>query len=155
MFEGKQLLVSLVIFSIVSFLTGDACLGGIDADGWKASPELVAKLSQRRSETNYDEQKVPEYTLPDPLLISDGTKVASAQAWKTKRRPEVLELFRTYVYGRAPVGRPKNMTFEVFDLEHYSSSSPRPRILLFEALHMGSQFFSQHSPSFGRLIIFV
>jgi hypothetical protein len=117
MFEGKQLLVSLVIISVVSFLTGDACFGGIDGDGWKASPELVAKLSQRRSETNYDEQKVPEYTLPDSLLMSDGTKVANAQAWKTKRRPAVLKLFRTHVYGRSPIDRPQDMAFKVFDVE--------------------------------------
>jgi hypothetical protein len=117
MFESKQLLVSLAIISVVSFLTGDACLGGIDVDGWKASPELVAKLSQRRSETNYDEQKVPKYTLPDSLLMSDGTKVANAQAWKTKRKPAVLELFRTHVYGRSPIDRPQDITFKVFDVE--------------------------------------
>jgi hypothetical protein len=118
MFEGKKLLVSLVIFSVASFIAEDLCLCGGDGDDWKASPELVAKLSQRRSETNYDEQKVPEYTLPDPLLMSDGTKVANAQTWKKERRPEVLELFRTHVYGRATIGRPENMTSKVFDHEH-------------------------------------
>jgi len=106
MINSKILVVSLAIFSVVSFLAEDLCLGGIDNDGWKASPELVAKLTLRRSEANYDERKVPEYTLPDSLLMSDGTKVTSAQAWKTGRRPEVLELFRTHVYGRSPIERP-------------------------------------------------
>jgi hypothetical protein len=122
MFEGKILLVSLAIVSVVFFAAEDFCLGGIDGDGWKASPELVAKLTQSRSETNYDEQKVPEYTLPDPLLMSDGTKVANAQAWKTKRRPEVLELFRTHVYGRSPIDQPQDMTFKVFDVERRALS---------------------------------
>ena len=67
-----------------------------------------------RAATNYDESKVPKYTLPDPLLAEDGTKVASAEMWRTKRRPEILRLFQTHVYGRAP-GRPEKMTFKVFD----------------------------------------
>jgi len=85
--------------------------------GWKASPQLVEKLMKRRPQINYDENSVPEYTLPEPLVMSDGRKVTDAEVWRTKRRPEILELFRTHVYGRAPIGRPKNMTFMVFDLE--------------------------------------
>ena len=117
MIKRRISLVLFAVFGIIFFLGGNFCLGGTNNDGWKASPELVAKLTGRGSETNYDEQKVPEFTLPDPLVMSDGTKVANAQAWKTKHRPEILELFRTYVYGRAPIERPKDMTFVVFDLE--------------------------------------
>jgi hypothetical protein len=51
------------------------------------------------------------------LVLSDGTKVTNAGTWRTKRRPEILELFRKYVYGRAPKLEPKNMSFKVFDLE--------------------------------------
>ena len=117
MINSKILVVSLAILCAVAFLAGDLCLGGMDNDSWKASPELVAKLTQSRPETNYDEQKVPEYVLPDPLLMSDGTKVTNAHAWKTGRRPEVLELFRTHVYGRSPIEQPQDMTFKVFDHE--------------------------------------
>ena len=117
MFECKRFLVLLAISSVVSFSAEDSCLGGIDDDGWKASPELVTKLSQRRSETNYEEQKVPEYVLPDPLLMSDSTKITNIQGWKTRRRPEVLEMFRTQVYGCAPINQPEGITFKVFDHE--------------------------------------
>ncbi|MCX7012315.1 MAG: acetylxylan esterase [Candidatus Sumerlaeota bacterium] len=65
---------------------------------------------------NYDESKVPAYTLPDPLACEDGSKVADAAAWKAKRRPEILRLFETQVYGRSP-GRPANMTFEVTSID--------------------------------------
>jgi hypothetical protein len=117
MIKSRIFLTLFAALGIISFLAENFCLGGTNNDGWKASPELVAKLTKRGSETNYDEQKVPEYTLPDPLVMSDGTKVTNAQVWKARRRPEILEMFKTYVYGRAPVEKPKNMTFKVFDLE--------------------------------------
>jgi hypothetical protein len=66
----------------------------------------------QRPEFNYDESKVPSFTLPDPLVMSDGTKVTDANMWTEKRRPEILQLFETHVYGRAP-GRPSEMMFEV------------------------------------------
>lgn len=53
--------------------------------------------------------------LPDPLVMQNGERVTSAAAWQSTRRPEVLELFRKNVYGRAPVGRPADLKFEVFD----------------------------------------
>jgi hypothetical protein len=53
--------------------------------------------------------------LPDPLTAKDGQKVDSAEAWSKVRRPEVLELFRQTIYGRAPIGRPEGLAFEVFD----------------------------------------
>ncbi|MGD9723792.1 MAG: acetylxylan esterase [Pirellulales bacterium] len=51
---------------------------------------------------NYDESKLPPYTLPDPLTMNDGRQVASAAMWRQQRRPELLELFETNVYGRRP-----------------------------------------------------
>jgi hypothetical protein len=61
---------------------------------------------------NYDEAKVPEYTLPDPLRGADGSRVTDAQAWRDKRRPEVLALFEDQMFGRSP-GRPARLRFEV------------------------------------------
>jgi hypothetical protein len=55
--------------------------------------------------TNYDEAKAGAYTLPDPLVMSDGGKVANARQWR-KRRAEILRLFETHVYGRTPAARP-------------------------------------------------
>lgn len=51
---------------------------------------------------NYDEAQVGNYTLPDPLLLTDGTPIQSSQDWIQKRRPEVLRLFEEHVYGRPP-----------------------------------------------------
>lgn len=51
--------------------------------------------------------------LPDPLVRADGTRISSAEEWQARRRAEVLELFRTQVYGRAPVVRPLRLSFDV------------------------------------------
>ena len=48
---------------------------------------------------NYDESRIPPYRLPDPLLCGDGTRVASAEEWMSRRRPELLRLFREFMYG--------------------------------------------------------
>ncbi|HSW01570.1 MAG TPA: hypothetical protein VLI39_15470 [Sedimentisphaerales bacterium] len=80
-------------------------------------PLLVAALAVVASphilpaqEANYDEAKVPHYALPDPLVGSDGTKVADADAWRQKRRAEILGLFEEHMFGKAP-GKPPLMTF--------------------------------------------
>src|SRR6516164_1917642 len=50
----------------------------------------------------YDEATANPYpTLPDPLVMNDGTKVATPAQW-TKRRAEIKELFDREVYGRVP-----------------------------------------------------
>ena len=67
-------------------------------------------------EANYDEAKVPHYTLPDPLILNNGERVPDARAWRDKRRPEILELYRREVFGRAPAGKPK-LRYEVVSVD--------------------------------------
>ena len=117
MFNNKLLITFLTVFSAIFFSAEVFGFSNTADSGWKASPKLAEALMKQRPETNYSEQRVPKYTLPNPLVLSDGTKVTNAGTWRTKRRPEILELFREYVYGRAPIDKPKNMTFKVFDLE--------------------------------------
>ncbi len=60
----------------------------------------------------YNESAVPEYTLPDPLIRSDGSRVTDAETWWNVRRPEILRLFETQVYGESP-DPPADMHFEI------------------------------------------
>jgi hypothetical protein len=83
---------------------------------WVGIGVFAAAASAQKIETNYDESKVPQYTLPDPLVKSDGARVADAETWRTQRRPEILRLFETYVYGKAP-GRPEDMRFKVTSVD--------------------------------------
>jgi hypothetical protein len=65
----------------------------------------------------YDEARVPAYTLPDPLVTAAGQRVTTVEQWRKVRRPEVLRLFATQVYGRAPdaPGTPAAELFEQND----------------------------------------
>lgn len=51
---------------------------------------------------NYDEALVPEYTLPDMMTCLDGTRVTTTTEWESKRRPELMNLFTNYMYGKQP-----------------------------------------------------
>ncbi len=77
-----------------------------------AQMTLCCSLLLFGQEVNYDESKVPPYTLPDPLVMTNGKAVTTKKEWMEKRRPEILELFATQVYGKAP-GKPKGMHFKV------------------------------------------
>ncbi|HPM87679.1 MAG TPA: prolyl oligopeptidase family serine peptidase [Bacteroidales bacterium] len=92
-------IIAAMSVSIILTATMICAQGG---NGWKASPELVEKLSKSRPDINYFEEKVPQYILPDVLTGSSGKPVTSATRWKKYRRQEVLELFRENVYGRVP-----------------------------------------------------
>jgi hypothetical protein len=56
------------------------------------------------SEINYDERAVPAFTLPDPLIGSDGRGISTPEAWLETRRPELIHAFARHVYGRTPGG---------------------------------------------------
>src|SRR5580698_1694746 len=75
----------------------------------KPAPNVVAGIP-----VNYDEAKVGTYTLPDPLKLNDGKPVRDAKTWYSKRRPEIVEMFETQQYGKAP-GRPPGESFEIVD----------------------------------------
>ena len=63
---------------------------------------------------NYDQDKVGDYTLPDPLKLNNGKPVRDAKTWTTKRRPEIVAMYETQQFGRAP-GRPTAESFDVTD----------------------------------------
>lgn len=50
---------------------------------------------------NYDEDKVPPYTLQDPLAFADGQKVESKDDW-SKRREEILGIVQREMLGEVP-----------------------------------------------------
>lgn len=85
------------VLCVVAILVGLVCPRDFRerARWWTAVARIAVEI-------NTDESKVPEYRLPDPLLRSDGSPLASPGEWSRSRRGEILELFRKEVYGRSP-----------------------------------------------------
>lgn len=77
---------------------------------------IAAAAGAQHPGANYDEAKVPKYTLPDPLVLSSGERVRDAATWRKQRRPELLALFASNVYGRT-MGKPDQVSFEVSSID--------------------------------------
>jgi hypothetical protein len=88
-------------------------------NGWHANPMTIEKLSKERPSSNYYEDKVPSYTLPDIFTSNDGINITSADLWNKLRRPEIIELFRKNVFGRVPE-TPYEMSFNVINLDRHA-----------------------------------
>ncbi|HEX6463053.1 MAG TPA: hypothetical protein VFZ98_01315 [Vicinamibacterales bacterium] len=71
----------------------------LKVSGFPAGPDAYQAAT-------YDEATATPYpTLPDPLIMNDGTKVTTSAQW-TKRRAEIKEFFDREVYGRVPAKTP-------------------------------------------------
>src|SRR5271155_669802 len=70
-------------------------------------PDVVAGIP-----VNYDEAKTGTYSLPDALKLNNGKAVRNARTWYARRRPQIVEMFETQQYGRAP-GRPADESFDL------------------------------------------
>jgi len=53
---------------------------------------------------NDDESKVPMFTLPELLVSQSGVSIKTVADWEKTRRPEILSLFETQVFGKVPEG---------------------------------------------------
>jgi pimeloyl-ACP methyl ester carboxylesterase len=51
--------------------------------------------------------------LPDPLTCLDGEKITAATSWSSKRRGEILQLFKDEVYGNIPESGDLKVAFRV------------------------------------------
>ncbi len=65
----------------------------------------VSLAAQAPFVANYDEAKVGNYMLPDPLRFDGGEAVKTARDWTERRRPEILRLFEEHVFGKTPLAR--------------------------------------------------
>jgi hypothetical protein len=86
-------------------------IGGRDP---KNNPVRLARATGHVS--NYSEEKIRPYTLPDPLVMANGERVTGAEQWFKARRPEILKFYREEIYGRVPPGTPK-VTWEVTETD--------------------------------------
>ena len=59
-------------------------------------------------------QPANPYELPDPLRMEDGRMVRNKKQWINERRPELMEMFRSQMFGREPGAAP-DLHFEVLE----------------------------------------
>lgn len=96
-----------------------------------ASGSVYVAIAQDSS-VNYDEAKVPPYTLPDPLQLANGRRIATSAEWMYQQRPAMLQLFADNVYGRMP-GKPLRLRFVVNDVDSSAlgESAIRKQVTIF------------------------
>lgn len=63
---------------------------------------VAAAVHGQAQESFPADPPMPAFTLPEALRCVNHDAVTSPTQWKNTRRPEILELFRTHVYGRVP-----------------------------------------------------
>ena len=107
---------SLSICSLAVLFTSATLSLAADTNSAPALPRADANGNPiRRVPTshvsNYDEAKVGTFTLPDPLVLHSGPPVRDAETWLKQRRPEILKLYETEIYGRVP-DHPPTLKFE-------------------------------------------
>ncbi len=79
----------------------------------------------RPTDVNYDETLVPPYVLPNPLICQDGSPVDSPEVWRQHRRPELLDLFASEIYGRVPGAATVNVEMVSCDRRSLSGFATR------------------------------
>src|SRR5215470_6892623 len=88
--------------------------------------------------SNYDESKVAPYSLPDPLVLSNGKAVRNADSWTKQRRPELIKLYENEIYGRVPANAPK-VTWEVGEVDRDWRNGTAVRKKLIAHVRAGSR----------------
>src|SRR5215469_2227293 len=78
---------------------------------------IIPIRPQRIAGYNYDESKIPPYTMLNPLRLADDHTVTTPQQWFTQRRPEILRLFEDNIFGVTPAAA-KNAITHARIIEH-------------------------------------
>ncbi|HEY1897334.1 MAG TPA: acetylxylan esterase, partial [Terracidiphilus sp.] len=124
--SAALLLMTFTVFGLIRVSAQSAATNTTEQDHQNMMDQLGIKAlrpgpsgnEKAPNHANYDEAKANPYPdLPDPLTMNDGQKVTSAQMWWDKRRPEIVESYEKYVYGRVPNRVPK-VTWTVTAVDH-------------------------------------
>jgi hypothetical protein len=92
----------------VSFSTDQDRQNMMDQLGIKSLRPGYSGNEKAPNYANYDESKADPFpNIPDPLVLNNSQKVTTAEMWWKLRRPELVEMFSKYVYGRVPPNAPR------------------------------------------------
>ncbi len=68
---------------------------------------------------NYDESKVPKYSLPQVLKAEGGKMITTREEWEKIRRPELLALFEEHVYGKTKA-EPRALRYTITSVDKHA-----------------------------------
>ena len=63
---------------------------------------LSAQSKEWEKDVIYSEAQVPHYELQDPLISVEGKRINTKEEWINARRPQIMGMFASTVYGRVP-----------------------------------------------------
>lgn len=109
---------------------------------WVVGPEKVAAASKGKSQSNFAEDKVPAWTLPELLATKDGQPITTSAEWM-QHRGELLETFRNEMFGVAPP-RPDDLTFEQIELNSQAMDGAATLKRVLVKFSVGGKPFSFH-----------
>jgi len=75
---------------------------------------LAIQTMNAQFTANYDESKVPEIDLPDPLTTFSKQQILTSSAWNELRKPELTAFYETEVFGKVP-GSIDNIAFKIVE----------------------------------------
>ena len=92
----------------------------------------VCQSKEWESDVIYSEYQVPFYEIQDPLLNIDGKRITTKEEWLTIRRPQIMGVFASTIYGRIPAPEsPLEVDYEVLseDTAFFDGRCTRKHIL--------------------------
>lgn len=112
-----------VIFKLL--LSFVACFSLVHANAFSQTKEW-------ESDVIYSESQVPFYELQDPLVTIEGKLVTTKEEWINKRRPQIMGMFASTIYGTVPEPEsPIEVDYELVneDKEFFDGRGTRKHIL--------------------------
>ena len=109
---------------------------------WVIPPATIESATRNRPQSNFDEAKVPAWSLP-PLLEPAGTDRAVTPAAWSRRRGELLQIFRQEVFGVSPP-RPETLTFDVIETDPQAMAGAATRKRIAVRFSLGRESFTFH-----------
>ncbi len=86
----------------------------------------ISSIVMAQSEFNYDETNVPDYSLPPILSTENNLEITTVEQWESQRRPEILQLFGSQVYGKVP-SQQVEVTFTEWEVDTNALSGKATR----------------------------
>jgi len=78
---------------------------------------------------------------PQIMTSLSGHEIKDVKAWEKHRRDEIFSLFEHYVYGVAPITRPKDLSFSVEEIVREEGILQKKLTISFSGYEIGADIF--------------